>query len=381
MRILFVITVFLPSRIYGGPATVALNQARELVSRGHEVTVITSDILSLNPRRYVDRSEIEIEGVHVKYFRTWMLLPRFSFLISPKLLLWLRDSLSQFDVVHVHFARDWIPVMVAKKATQQGIPVFLQPHGMLGRTDGFRKYLDKLVISRLLQAATAVLPLQATEMDSIAAISPTARLLTLPNGIKNQPFNDVWSRNALSNRTVLFLARLHPRKRVLSIIEAVKIIKNSGQGVRLRIVGPDEGDLRRANQRVVEYGLEQSVDFVGPLAHDKVISEFLQASIYVLPAVDEPFGMTVIEAMALGVPTIVTEGIHIRDMLWSNRAAMIVPPDSESIAKAILELLNNPDLATELSKNGKELIARDLTIEKVVTRLEQIYHGTYRSRP
>ena len=50
MRILFAITVFLPSRIYGGPATVAMNQARELVKRGHEVSVVTSDVLAMHPK-------------------------------------------------------------------------------------------------------------------------------------------------------------------------------------------------------------------------------------------------------------------------------------------------------------------------------------------
>src|SRR5262245_48430365 len=156
MRILFAITMFLPSRIYGGPATVALNQARELVKRGHQVTVVTSDVLTMRPRQHMTAGETELDGVRVKYFPTWIVMPRFPPLVSFKLLKWLKHSIKDYDVVHIHFARDWIPVAVAREAIRQEVRVFLQPHGMLGRTDGIRKTLDRLLIGRLLERATAV---------------------------------------------------------------------------------------------------------------------------------------------------------------------------------------------------------------------------------
>ena len=87
--------------------------------------------------------------------------------------------------------------------------------------------------------------------------------------------------------------------------------------------------------------------------------------------------MTVLEAMALGVPTIVTEGIHIRELLERHRAAMVVLPNPQSIAAGIVKLLDKPDLATQLSENGRRLIANELTIDKVVTRLETIYQGAH----
>src|SRR5262245_35631541 len=170
MRILFGITVFLPSRIYGGPATVALNQARELVKRGHEVTIVTSDVLTMRPRQHVTAGETELDGVRVKYFPTWIVTSRFPALISFELLKWLRQSIKDYDVVHVHFARDWIPVAVAREAIRQGVRVFLQPHGMLGRTDGIRKTLDRLMIGRLLEGASAVLSLQKIEQQHISSI-------------------------------------------------------------------------------------------------------------------------------------------------------------------------------------------------------------------
>lgn len=138
---------------------------------------------------------------------------------------------------------------------------------------------------------------------------------------------------------------------------------------------PDEGDLLRAQQRVQEYGLQNIVEFVGTLPPDKVIYEFINASIYALPSVDEPFPMTMLEAMALGVPTIVTEENHVRQLLERHQAAKVVSPNPQSIAAGIEELFTKSDLALQLSENGRRLMENELTIDKVVTRLESIYQG------
>lgn len=375
MRILFAITVFLPSRIYGGPATVAMNQARELVKRGHDVTVITSDVISMRPPEHAKEHESVMDGVRIKYFPTRILAPRFPALVSMELRKWLKEGIHRYDAVHIHFARDWIPVTVAREAVKRRAKVFLQPHGMLSRTDGARGVLDWFIIKNILQGVRAVIALQETEMRNVASIAPRAKTYVVPNGVAVSLAGRFWSVDTLTRKTVLFLARLHPRKRVMDVIDAAKILLSAGESIRLRIVGPDEGDLQRAQQRVRELRLCEVVEFVGALPSSRVAEEFLNASIYVLPSVDEPFPMTVVEAMAIGVPTIVTEQIHIRDLLMRRNAAMVVRPNPSSIAAGIEHLFANPDAALKLSDNGRGLVRDELTIDKVVTRLEQLYRG------
>lgn len=377
MRILFAITVFPPSKIYGGPATVALNQAKELAKRGHEVTVVTSNVLTLHPRQHIAAKEADMEGVRVKYFPTWVMLPRFSALVSFGLWKWLRLSIKEYDVVHVHFARDWIPMIVAREAVRQKVRVFLQPHGMLGRTDGIRKYLDRMLIARTLRFATGILCLQETEVQNITSICPDAHTWIVPNGVAMRTTDKAWSVDALGNKTVLFLGRLHPHKRVMLFIEAARLLIEAGHQMRFRIAGPDEGDLLRAQKCVKEYGIDKFVEFIGPLPHVQVTEEFVRASIYILPSITEAFPMAMLEAMGLGLPVIVTNGIHIRDLLEYRQAAMIVSPTPQSIAAGIIELFGNPDLATQYSENGRRLVADELTIHKVVTRLASIYQGIH----
>lgn len=368
-----VIDVFLPSTIYGGPTTVAMIQARELVRRGHDVTIACSNVQSLVPRAHMNILDADIDGVHVRYFRTWIIVPRFSALVSPSLKHWLRSRIAEFDLVHIHFARDWIPITAALETMRHERALILQTHGMLGRRTGMRRILDWVVVRSILSRATRVLALQEIEKKNVLSIAPDAMVTILPNGIAKGKLGKRWNIETLEKKVVLFLARLHPRKKVLDLIEAVSILHESGTKVCLRIVGPDEGDLAAAKESVRYYGLEHFISFAGQATADEVIEYLVSASVYVLPAVDEPFPMTVLEALAAGVPTIVTEGIHIKELLMERGAAVVVRPGGVHIANAIRMILENEDYASRLSAAGTQLMESELTIENVVTRLEEIY--------
>lgn len=369
-----VITAFFPGKIYGGPATVAMNQAQELVRRGHNVTIVTSDVLLMRPREHITISSKRVDGITVRYFPTWIVVPRFSALIAPKLVRWIRAFAADFDVVHIHFARDWIPISAAVQALKRKVPIILQPHGMLGRIHGIRGVFDRFFVASMLDKACAVLALQRTEAKSIRDIAPASNIELLPNGVP--PLfhaQESWDVRELSSRRVLFLARLHPRKRVCDVIEAVHELKRSGFHTMLRIVGPDEGDLSAARSLVDRLDMSGQVEFVGPIGNEAVRSELLRASVYVLPSIDEPFGMTVLEALSIGVPTIVTTGVHIADLLQQENAASVVPPNSHEIAKEIEHLLVDQERAMQLSRNGRKLIRDQLNIESVIDHLERIY--------
>jgi len=150
MNVLQVVTVFPPAVAYGGPSVVALQQAKSLAERGHGVTVATSDIQDLRPVRRMKEHEAWLDGVKVGYFPSRVLRPHFPFILSERLTRWLRTQAESFDVVHIHFAREWIPVRAAQISIGKELPTFLQPHGMLGRVDGVRSLIDRLWVKRVL---------------------------------------------------------------------------------------------------------------------------------------------------------------------------------------------------------------------------------------
>jgi glycosyltransferase involved in cell wall biosynthesis len=366
-------TVFLPSPIYGGPATVAFNQARGLVKRGHAVTVATSDVMSFRPRTHFDKNEDTLDGVEVKYFRSRILRPKFPFIVSGAMKTWLRANIFRFDVVHVHFARDWIPITMTQQALKAKVPVYLQPHGMLSRRDGVRKVLDRLLIADLLTKADRVLVLQEHEQGLIEAIAPVAKTKILPNGVELPARSTLWNSPVLERPRILFLARLHPRKRVMDFLGAARLLRDRGLDLSFRIVGPDQGDLSEALRHVKAFRLDDRVQFIGQVDQDTARREYADANLYVLPAVDEPFPMTVLEALSVGTPTIVTTSIAIRTLLESSGAAMIVDPGPEAIAAGIQRVIESPELAKTLSANGVQLIEKELNLESVIGQLEGVY--------
>ena len=137
MRIGIVTTVFAPNAECGGPVTVAGQHARELVRRGHEVTVFTSDLIAFAPRTHLGALECQDDGLTIRYFRSWAPRPRYPAVLA-RVAAGIRERATRLDVVHIHFAREVIPASTAAATRSLGIPTVLQPHGMLGNVAGIR---------------------------------------------------------------------------------------------------------------------------------------------------------------------------------------------------------------------------------------------------
>jgi glycosyltransferase involved in cell wall biosynthesis len=375
MKILQVVTMFPPAVAYGGPSVIAAQQASALVKRGHQVTVATSNVLALKPLEFIRNRNTKLNGVDVEYFRSRVLRPHFSFIVSRDFSEWLRRHVGDFDVVHVHFGRHWMTVRAAQIAIGDRIPTFLQTHGMLGRVNGVRGLMDRLWVERILEESAGVFSYGQDENGEIRRITPAARLLELPNGVPLPAHAEAWTVANLSDPKVLFLARLHPRKRVLAFVEMARTLESRGVPARYRIVGPDEGDLTKAQRLVREYNLQDRVSFVGSLRGQAVAREYIGSSVYVLPSANEPWGMTVLEALSLGVPTVVTSTSAIAPMLQKNNAALVSPPEPERLADAVARILYEPALAENLSIEGRRLIKEELTVDRVAELLENYYGG------
>nr|WP_272885779.1 glycosyltransferase [Fictibacillus marinisediminis] len=367
-----VVTVFYPSTIYGGPTTVALNQALELVNKGYEVTVITSDINAFDKQKKNLVNTRVLDNIKVLYFPSKYILPKFSLIYSYNMVKWLKNNAKNYDIAHIHFGREIFPYLAAKTCMDLGVPYVLQTHGMLNKKNGIRTLLDTTLIKKIIKNAKTVLALQEIEEQLIIGMVPSSNVKLLPNGIKIND-NKKWDSEKLNKKKILFLARLHPRKRVLDFIEMAKITNRFDSSIQYRIVGPDGGELLIAKNKVSEYNLDNVIEFVGNIKQEKVIDEFVNASLYVLPSIDEPFAMSVLEALSLGVPTIGTDGLHNKKLLSNYNAIEIVERKPEDLATSVLNILNNVDKAENLSLNGRNLIHKELNIEKVIQKLESIY--------
>ena len=372
VRIGIVTTVFAPNAECGGPVTVAGQHARELVRRGHEVTVFTSDLIAFAPRTHLGALECEDDGLTIRYFRSWAPRPRYPAVLA-RVAAGIRERATRLDVVHIHFAREVIPASTAAATRSLGIPTVLQPHGMLGNVSGIRGVVDRLWVRRALENASVVLALQDHERRQLERLAPGARIRILPNGIPAGSSPGRADRNGHHPKTVLFLARLHPRKRVLAFVEMARLLRDGGVDCRYVIVGHDAGDRAEAERCVSALGLSDSVMFVGGVPASEVAKWYEAADVYVLPAVDEPFGLTVLEAMRAGVPCIVTNACGIAETLGHAGAALVADPEPRSLARSVMRILNDQSLARQLSEAGLTTIEHEFNLSSVVDRLYRYY--------
>lgn len=373
MRIAHVVTAVSPDGAFGGPTRVALNEARELMSRGHDVTLFAAGVGWDGPLPSV------VDGVEVALFPARRIVPYrgFATLYSADLNRALEERLDGYDAVHIHLARDFVTLPAARAAMRSGVPFVVQTHGMIRATrNPLLRLLDATWTGRVLRAAHAVYALTPVEAQELTSISGSARNVSLlPNGIPElaepsgaaaYPPRDV---EALD---ILYLARLHERKRPLVFVQAAELLATELPGATFSLVGPDDGQADAVTTAIRRAGLPQ-LRYEGALPPAETTARVAAADIYVLPAIDEPFGMTVVEAMQLGLPVVVTDSCALAPAIAAVGAGLVADSSVEGLAAAIRALAADPEARARMGEAGRELVRRDYGMSGVVRTLEAAY--------
>lgn len=366
MKILSVVTLVTPDGEYGGPLRVAVNQLQALAARGHEV------VLTGATRGFASAPE-HIDGVRARLFPARTLVPRTGFagIAAPGLWRAMHQHATEFDVVHVHAARDLVTLPAARIAQFHGVPTVLQTHGMIDETDNpLAIPLDAALTRPALRSAQTVTYLTPTERDSLTAVSgDRARLAELRNGVPSA--SDSVGDSAVPD--VLFLARLAPRKNPVTFVQAASRLAGEFPTARFSIVGPDEGEGARVRRAIDESGYSNRIAWEGALSPEETGARMKRATIYVLPAVDEPYPMAVLEAMAAGLPVIVTDSCGLAPVVQRANAGLVVAPGTEELIEALRALLTDPAEARRRGDRGREVTRREFTMDAIAARLESLY--------
>lgn len=262
MRILHVISLASPTGEFGGPVRVALNLGLGLEARGHSVVVAGG-------QRGYPECPRDLEGVPAALFPVHSLSRRlgFSGLVSPGLYSWLWRYVADFDVVHVHLAREPQTLAAVEIALAKGVPVILQTHGMVDPSSRALARAIDIRMRRILARAARVLFLTETERRDLEHVSRRTDLPLehLPNGV---PLAER-VQSPESREGIVYLARLAERKRPGALVDAVVLLHEDGFPVPpVFFAGPDEGELAGLMRRLESIPAGVSATYVGALSHD-----------------------------------------------------------------------------------------------------------------
>ncbi|MFG2638642.1 glycosyltransferase [Streptomyces sp. NPDC048362] len=352
---------------FGGPTSVALSQLQEFATRGHQV-----ELLSLWRGRASAPPSSNSVRLVTRPARRFVPGRSCLGLMNPLLLRDLWKSVGQADMVHVHAGRDLVSLTALIVARLRRKPFVTQTHGMVEpRTHMVARIFDTLYVP-LLRRARCNFVLTAREKQGLERVLGPRRskLITLPNGVSaTEEFN----RLPRHPHEVIFLARLHERKRPTVFVQMAALVHEKLPDVRFIMYGPDEGALDKVLSHVETLGLTKVVRYAGPLAPSEVHQAYRNAAVYVLPSVDEPFPMTILEALAAGLAVVCTDSCGIAKTLAHREAAVVTDGSPEALASAVVKLLADQDLYDRVTDGARRTLQECFSIQAVVDRLEATY--------
>ena len=382
MRILITISSFNPTGSYGGSMTVAYNTAKELVKRGHEVSVYASDFVTRDSRTLSKHSEIE--GIEVSYFKNLSnrIAWDYRLFLIPGIIPSLRKNIQNFDIVHINEHYCVHNIAISYYARKQGIPYVVQPHGAAltyFQKESSKKIFDNMFARRILDKATKVLVLNGDEAEKLREFGVSDKKIVLvSNGIDISEFQDLPHRGLFRRRLgieneimLLYLGRIHKAKGLDLLLSSFADVLKSQSDVKLVIVGPDDGFKNDLERQAKDLEISDSIFFTGPMYGADKLSAYVDSDIFILPSNYEAFGLTIIEAWACHVPVIITERCGIAKV--ASQGGLVVKHRKENLKEAILKLISDDKLRKALGDRGAELVTNRFNWKMIACDIESVY--------
>lgn len=332
------------SRGFGGAERSFVDTVLSLAEVGHEVQAVCAEGFSHRDL---------LEGVSGVQVRTLRVRGEWDFLAVRRLRAYLREF--KPEVAHTQLRR--AAALAGRAAYREGIPVVAKLHN----------YVD-------LRAYRHVSMLIATTQDerryAEQAGWPRERLRVIPNFTRMQAVTDVRAADPEQPCRLLSYGRLVEKKGFEVLLRAVANVRAAGHAVELRIGG--EGSCRAQLEALRrELGLEEGVE-VGAWIDD-VQAALDGADVFVLPSLDEPFGIVILEALARGVPVVTTRTQGPSEMLTEETAYLAEVGDVDSLSDAIAEAVQSPEERRKRAGRALTVFRENYSAEAVVPRILEVY--------
>ncbi len=371
MKILHVICDL--SLASGGPVTAVKEMACSQVSLGHDVAIAATD--------YGISTPFLIEGVNIMTSRCDLPIWRWSHKMGKELPRLVRSA----DIVHIHTIWEY-PVWAASRVCSRlGRPFIIRPCGMLDKWSltqrGYKKKLYlKLFAGSAFSNANAMHFTSEGERLNSLSLNDNKRAFVLPIGISlttSRPDKQTFIQRypeLKGHRLVLFMGRLHNKKQPDILIKAFSQLVKKEQRLSLVLAGPVDMEYKKVLQELVaSLGLNDKVVFTGLLDRNAVLDVLSAADIFVLPSLQENFGISVAEAMSAGCPVVISDRVDLAPDVLDFGAGLVCSPTVESTAESMDVLLSNDVLRNQMGDNGRRLIKERFTQDQVMRELLNVY--------
>ncbi len=368
------LTIASLAKVTGGPATVLQHLSDHLALQGVEVTVLTNAPASGQVEVMPRQSRVAVEHVPCSS-RT--VLSGFSESLSRLL------AAKRFDLVHDFGI--WMPTnhAVARVCKKMAMPLIVSPCGMLAswalRHKAWKKRLAWWLYQRRdLQSATLLVATADQEVRDIQCRVPGKAIALIPNGVDlpetltSSGADEPKAKAENRVRTAVFLGRIHPVKGLKNLVEAWNRVQPAGW--RCVLAGPDEvGHQAELEAWLRERKLNGDFQFTGLLADRQKWNLLSEADLFILPSFTENFGVSVVEALAAGVPVITTKGTPWSELV-AQKCGWWVDLGAEPLAGALREATSLADQdRRDMGKRGRILVEQKYSWPRIAGEFVEAY--------
>lgn len=399
MKILQVIQRYPPA--IGGGEEVVYQLSKELVKLGHDVTVVTSNWELDTDVIGISSSRINLKPTHnklpnfeiidgIKIYRYKPLLRLWSYAINFGMMKFLFDNIDEYDIVNSHYYLFIESDIVSFLSKIKKIPFILTIHRSFSAFEAsnaiyliFKKLYDLSMGKFTLNTAKKIIVLTPEIKDEFLNLGISEeKIIIIPNGIDLEIFSPrvksekIMEELGKPNKIVLSVGRLEKQKGMQYIIGAIPEICKVFPNTKFVFVGEDWGYKNELIRQSLEINVANKCIFTDNLEREKLVNLYVNADVFVLPAIGEGFGLVALESIACGTPVVLLDSDalkHILSEIGGNRLNKS-KDISGQIAQYAIKIFQSPNIMVDVEKQRK-ILEKNYFWPAIVVKLESIYEG------
>jgi glycosyltransferase involved in cell wall biosynthesis len=373
---------YLTDHAQHGDGLVAYGFVRELARRGHDLHVVAP---------FIDIQGTLPQNVHL-YDLPPRMRPGFQqleYMVRSRLLLNEIRRSHHIDLIHqlnpvvrglsISMVGSGLPVVLGTFVGdwQHGTPPLLSSYGLRWRLEGAIKAALDVVQQQSAKALLITTPAARNRMPWPQAVAKKTYLVS--HGIDATQFAPS-AQSDTSRKQILFLNSVSIHKGIYELLAAFEIVARRMPDARLVIAGSGP-DTEKVRALIAASDVGDRIDFIGRVERERVPAFMNACTVHCLPSLGEPYGQSVLEAMACGKPVVVTDAGGLRYLMPEGGGYKVPPGDVQALADALIAILSSPQLQAEMGAVNRRAVEEQHAWERVGERLEGIYELVLRRGP
>jgi len=378
VKTLHIVPYFSPAWAYGGIPRIVIGLVGALARRWPEVWVLTTEAGSEGRGEPSGGKGGNYRVVVLPNLSNY-LADRFQFFLPRGTHEFFRKRIADFDLVHIHGCHHLLGVFAYSFLQRERIPYVISPYGTAPRIERHQAakwVFDRLFWDRVFFQARHYHALSRLEKDQLQdlGISPEKISVIYP-GVNLEEFSEIPPRGEFRRRyripetdkVILYLGRISPRKGIEHLLQAFGAI--GGNGFRLVIAGNDWGYQAFLERLARQQGISGRIVFTGLLSGKERLSAYVDADLLVYPSTLEAFGLVPVEALLCGTPVIITRQSGCAEILGKIGDVPIIEyGDVPGLKKCILG-----NLGKKVPESAKDFLRRELDWANLAEEMTGLY--------